>query len=173
MIVDDLFIKLWYLQISSWYTVKILKPISNSWISHPDRFQFHEFFFKIYFLSFLQDVSEKRIPIMLCGNKLDLRSDLIDQGCRCVTSENGEKLAREHSATFLETSSKDGDNVLDALVQLSRWFFNSVICHRQTIVSHHELWIFLQLIVQQQDPLGHQTMSLKNSLSACCINIEC
>lgn len=68
----------------------------------------------------VDDVSEKRIPIMLCGNKLDLRSDLIDQGCRCVTSENGEKLAREHSATFLETSSKDGDNVLDALVQLSR-----------------------------------------------------
>ena len=65
-------------------------------------------------------MSEKRIPIMLCGNKLDLRSDLLEQGRRCVTSENGEKLAREHSATFLETSSKDGDNVLDALVQLSR-----------------------------------------------------
>ena len=160
MIVDDLFIKLWYLPISSWYTVKILKPISNSWISHPDRrsqmwrISISRIFFKKYiFYHFEQDVSEKRIPIMLCGNKLDLRSDLIDQGCRCVTSENGEKLAREHSATFLETSSKDGDNVLDALVQLSRWFFNSVICHRQTIVSHHELWIFLQLIVQQQDPL--------------------
>ena len=57
---------------------------------------------------------------MLCGNKLDLRSSLIDEGIRCVTSENGERIARDHSATFLETSSKDGANVLDALVQLSR-----------------------------------------------------
>ena len=93
---------------------------SGSAVPNVKDFNFTNFFLKIYFLSFLQDVSEKRIPIMLCGNKLDLRSDLIDQGCRCVTSENGEKLAREHSATFLETSSKDGDNVLDALVQLSR-----------------------------------------------------
>ncbi len=57
---------------------------------------------------------------MLCGNKLDLRSELLERGCRCVTTEVGEKVAREHSATFLETSSKDGGNVLDALVQLSR-----------------------------------------------------
>ena len=59
---------------------------------------------------------------MLCGNKLDLRGGLIDQGIKCVTSENGERLARDHSATFLETSSKDGANVLDALIQLSRWY---------------------------------------------------
>ena len=57
---------------------------------------------------------------MLCGNKTDLRADHLAQGIRCVSAENGERLAREHSATFLETSSKDGANVLDALVQLSR-----------------------------------------------------
>ncbi len=29
-------------------------------------------------------------------------------------------MAREHSAIFLETSAKDGSNVIDAIVQLSR-----------------------------------------------------
>ena len=57
---------------------------------------------------------------MLCGNKLDLRTDLVNKGYKCVSSEMGERVARDHSATFLETSSKDGGNVLDALVQLSR-----------------------------------------------------
>lgn len=57
---------------------------------------------------------------MLCGNKIDLRIDMVDKGLRCVSTEVGEKVAREHSATFLETSSKDGGNVLNALIQLSR-----------------------------------------------------
>ncbi len=57
---------------------------------------------------------------MLCGNKLDLRADLVAQGTRCVSTEDGERVARDHSATFLETSSKDGSNILDALIQLSR-----------------------------------------------------
>lgn len=57
---------------------------------------------------------------MLCGNKIDLRSNLVAQGCRCVTTEDGERIAQDHSATFLETSSKQGDHVVDALVRLSR-----------------------------------------------------
>ena len=68
----------------------------------------------------IKEVSEKRIPIMLCGNKLDLRQELVNKGCKCVSSEMGERVSRDHSATFLETSSKDGGNVIDALVQLSR-----------------------------------------------------
>ena len=38
-----------------------------------------------------------------------------------MTSADGERVARDHSATFLETSSKDGANVLDAMVKLSRF----------------------------------------------------
>ena len=49
---------------------------------------------------------------MLCGNKIDLRETCVAEGMRCVTAQNGERLAREHAATFLETSSKDGANVL-------------------------------------------------------------
>jgi len=31
---------------------------------------------------FVQDVSEKRIPIMLCANKIDLRQDAVAAGRR-------------------------------------------------------------------------------------------
>ncbi len=57
---------------------------------------------------------------MLCANKVDLRPDASAQGRRCVSTEEGDKMALEHSAIFVETSAKDGSNVIDALVQLSR-----------------------------------------------------
>ena len=69
---------------------------------------------------YLQDVSEKRIPIILCGNKVDQRTGQQAEGRRCVGAEDGEKTAREHSAIFMETSSRDGHNILDSLVLLAR-----------------------------------------------------
>ena len=39
---------------------------------------------------------------------------------RCVGADDGEKMAREYSAIFMETSSKDGQNILDSLVLLAR-----------------------------------------------------
>jgi GTPase SAR1 family protein len=68
----------------------------------------------------LQDVAEKRIPIILCANKVDLRMEAVAAGRKCVSTEEGEKTSRDHSAIFIETSAKDGRNVFDALVQLSR-----------------------------------------------------
>ena len=70
----------------------------------------------------MQDVSEKRIPIMLCANKVDLREGAEAMGRKCVSQEEGQRMAREHSAIFIETSAKEGNNVLDALVQLSRCY---------------------------------------------------
>ena len=70
-----------------------------------------------------QDVAEKRVPIMLCGNKTDLRPEAMQRNQRVISAEKGEKLARHHQAIFLETSSKDGSNVIEALVQLSRYVF--------------------------------------------------
>jgi len=67
----------------------------------------------------IDEVSEKRIPIILCGNKVDQRTEP-GQGRRCVGNEDGEKMAREYSAIFMETSSKDGSNILDSLVMLAR-----------------------------------------------------
>ena len=78
-------------------------------------------------LSLLQDVSEKRIPIMLCANKVDLRLEACAAGRKCVSTEEGERTAREHSAVFIETSAKDGNNVFDALVHLARECPNFVV----------------------------------------------
>ena len=58
---------------------------------------------------------------MLCANKVDLRQEAMDRDERVISAEKGEKLARHHQAIFLETSSKDGSNVVEALVQLSRY----------------------------------------------------
>lgn len=68
----------------------------------------------------IDEVSEKRIPIILCGNKVDQRTAGQAEGRRCVGAEDGEKMAREYSAIFMETSSKDGRNILDSLVMLAR-----------------------------------------------------
>lgn len=70
-----------------------------------------------------QEVSEKRIPIMLCGNKTDMRTKSLVQNHQqsvVVPFEAGERMASTEQAIFLETSTKDGSNVIEALVQLSR-----------------------------------------------------
>ena len=46
-----------------------------------------------------QDGAQKKIPIMLCGNKMDLREEYVQEGKRCVRTEDGQKLARV--STFL------------------------------------------------------------------------
>lgn len=46
------------------------------------------------FSSFLQDSTSKPIPIMLCGNKTDLRESYAEEGKTVITTENGEKLAK-------------------------------------------------------------------------------
>jgi len=51
--------------------------------------------------------SQHNLPIILVGNKSDLHND------RCVTLEEGKKLAREMKAVFLETSAKENQNVTD------------------------------------------------------------
>jgi len=68
----------------------------------------------------IDEVSEKRVPIILCGNKVDQRAEAAGAGRRCVAAEEGEKMARDNSAIFTETSSKDGHNILDSLVLLAR-----------------------------------------------------
>ena len=57
---------------------------------------------------------------MLCANKVDLRLEACAAGRKCVSTDEGERTAREHSAIFIETSAKDGNNVFDALVHLAR-----------------------------------------------------
>ena len=57
---------------------------------------------------------------MLCANKVDVRQEAVERNQRVISTEKGEKLAKHHQAIFLETSSKDGSNIIEALVRLSR-----------------------------------------------------
>jgi small GTP-binding protein len=52
----------------------------------------------------LKSSSSTNIPLVLIGNKIDLTN-------RNVSKEDGEKLAREIGASFLEASAKTGENV--------------------------------------------------------------
>ncbi|XP_020614148.1 ras and EF-hand domain-containing protein homolog isoform X7 [Orbicella faveolata] len=68
----------------------------------------------------IEDSTTKPIPIMLCGNKIDLRQSHIDEGKTVITAENGERLAKEYGALFIETSSKENRNITEACVELGR-----------------------------------------------------
>ncbi|XP_075875726.1 ras and EF-hand domain-containing protein homolog isoform X2 [Nelusetta ayraudi] len=64
----------------------------------------------------IEDVSPEDIPIMLVGNKCDLRQDKVN----CVPTSYGEKLAMTYNTLFCETSAKDGSNILEAVLHLAR-----------------------------------------------------
>ncbi|XP_070820690.1 ras and EF-hand domain-containing protein [Chaetodon trifascialis] len=64
----------------------------------------------------IEDVSQEDIPIMLVGNKCDLRQG----GVNSVPTSYGEKLAMTYNTLFCETSAKDGSNILEAVLHLAR-----------------------------------------------------
>ena len=74
-----------YLFLNFWQTFFIIlwkRRITDVWPRH--------------WVQCIDDVSEKRIPIILCGNKVDQRTLQQDNARRCVGAEDGEKMAREH-----------------------------------------------------------------------------
>ncbi|WAR02385.1 RASEF-like protein [Mya arenaria] len=56
-----------------------------------------------------QDGSIKKLPIMLCANKTDMRTEADQQGRKT-----------EYCALFIETSAKDGTNIGEAVSELTR-----------------------------------------------------
>lgn len=68
----------------------------------------------------IEDVSQDDIPIMLVGNKCDLRLKALQDGITCIPTSYGEKLAMTYSALFCETSAKDGSNIIEAVLHLAR-----------------------------------------------------
>ncbi|XP_028658264.1 ras and EF-hand domain-containing protein [Erpetoichthys calabaricus] len=68
----------------------------------------------------IEDVSLGEIPIMLVGNKADLRKQATEEGLKCISTNFGEKLAMSYSALFCETSAKDGSNIIEAVLHLAR-----------------------------------------------------
>ncbi|XP_025410111.1 ras-related protein Rab-37-like isoform X2 [Sipha flava] len=66
-------------------------------------------------LSEIRDYANEQVVIMLIGNKADCNpSD------RMVKREDGERLAKEYSVTFMETSAKSGLNVEIAFMAVAR-----------------------------------------------------
>ncbi|XP_074876357.1 ras and EF-hand domain-containing protein isoform X4 [Buteo buteo] len=68
----------------------------------------------------IEDATHENIPIMMVGNKADLRQAVTEQGQKCVPIKYGEKLAMTYSALFCETSAKDGSNIVEAVLHLAR-----------------------------------------------------
>uniref|UniRef100_A0A8C5LIH1 RAS and EF hand domain containing n=1 Tax=Jaculus jaculus TaxID=51337 RepID=A0A8C5LIH1_JACJA len=68
----------------------------------------------------IEDAADKTVPVMLIGNKADLRDTAAAAGQKCVPGYIGEKLAMTYGALFCETSAKDGSNVVEAVLHLAR-----------------------------------------------------
>ncbi|CAH1401509.1 unnamed protein product [Nezara viridula] len=63
----------------------------------------------------IREYAQDDVVIMLLGNKADCQSSE-----RMVRREDGERLAREHSVAFMETSAKTGQNVELAFMAIAR-----------------------------------------------------
>ncbi|CAB4011765.1 ras and EF-hand domain-containing homolog isoform X6 [Paramuricea clavata] len=71
-------------------------------------------------MSTIEESSQKKVPIMLCGNKCDLRDSYLREGRKVVSRESGQRLAKHYDALFIETSAKDGKHIEDACKELAR-----------------------------------------------------
>ena len=72
-------------------------------------------------IQIINDNNDKRIPIILVGNKTDLREANRTTSTKpCVEYEDGWKLAKEFNTLFVETSAKEGTNMEESLIELSR-----------------------------------------------------
>ncbi|KAL0606973.1 Ras and EF-hand domain-containing protein, partial [Plecturocebus cupreus] len=68
----------------------------------------------------IEDAAHETMPIMLVGNKADLRDTAAGEEQKCVPGHFGEKLAMTYGALFCETSAKDGSNIVEAVLHLAR-----------------------------------------------------
>ncbi|EDV28768.1 uncharacterized protein TRIADDRAFT_51991 [Trichoplax adhaerens] len=68
----------------------------------------------------IENSTSKPVPIMLLGNKVDLRDTEEAKGEAVISTENGQRLAKEYQAMFVECSAKSGVNVSDACLKLTR-----------------------------------------------------
>jgi Ras-related protein Rab-7A len=80
--------------------------------------------------SFLEQSSPEeteKFPFLLCGNKSDL------QTARAVSTQDGERLAKQYNMFFYETSALDGNNVETAIRKIA-----SVASDLDTVPSFNE-----------------------------------
>lgn len=71
-------------------------------------------------ISTIEESTDKKIPIILIGNKTDLRENAKKDGKKIVENEDGLRLSKEYQTQFIETSAKDGINIQESLIELTR-----------------------------------------------------
>ncbi|XP_066934179.1 ras and EF-hand domain-containing protein homolog isoform X7 [Clytia hemisphaerica] len=64
--------------------------------------------------------SSDNVPVILCGNKVDLRPDAERIGMPVISRDQGQQLAKDVGALFIETSAKEGTNIHRACKDLIR-----------------------------------------------------
>ncbi|XP_037320381.1 ras-related protein Rab-37-like [Pungitius pungitius] len=74
-------------------------------------------------LTEIHEYAQSDVVIMLLGNKTDMNSD------RAIRRDEGERLAREYSVPFMETSAKTGVNVELAFTAVSKELKHRAIQH--------------------------------------------
>uniref|UniRef100_A0A3B4B4W7 small monomeric GTPase n=1 Tax=Periophthalmus magnuspinnatus TaxID=409849 RepID=A0A3B4B4W7_9GOBI len=74
-------------------------------------------------LTEIHEYAQSDVVIMLLGNKADMNSD------RTIRREEGERLAREYSVPFMETSAKTGVNVELAFTAVAKELKSRAIQH--------------------------------------------
>ncbi|XP_059825774.1 ras and EF-hand domain-containing protein homolog isoform X1 [Hypanus sabinus] len=68
----------------------------------------------------IEGSTTETIPIMLVGNKVDLRKGAMQEGQKCIPTSYGEKLAMTYNVLFCETSAREGANIIEAVLHLAR-----------------------------------------------------
>uniref|UniRef100_A0A8C5M4U8 RAS and EF-hand domain containing n=1 Tax=Leptobrachium leishanense TaxID=445787 RepID=A0A8C5M4U8_9ANUR len=71
-------------------------------------------------IDMIEDTTSDSIPIMMVGNKADLRQLMSEQGHKCVPTSYGQTLSMTYNALFCETSAKEGSNIVEAVLHLAR-----------------------------------------------------
>uniref|UniRef100_T2MAA7 Ras and EF-hand domain-containing protein n=1 Tax=Hydra vulgaris TaxID=6087 RepID=T2MAA7_HYDVU len=71
-------------------------------------------------LESIKEGSSKTVPIIICGNKTDLRLDARRKGMPVVSQEQGQRLANDIGALFIETSAKEGTNITNTCIELTK-----------------------------------------------------
>ena len=91
-------------------------------------------------------VGNPKVPVVLVGNKKDLEAD------REVSREDGEKLAKQIKAVFLETSAKDNFCVTD-MFQVS---------DSELAINHYLIILSFQNVVLQIEQLNGNMVEKKD-----------
>ncbi|XP_074526230.1 uncharacterized protein rab44 isoform X2 [Halichoeres trimaculatus] len=84
-----------------------------------------------YWASCIQDGAAEDVTVLLLGNKND-------HAKRCVTTQQGETLAKEHSFEFMECSAATGENVIQSLETVARMLRQKVDTREEATVLFKE-----------------------------------